>query len=123
MTRRTRLLLVAGGVLSAWFVLVLALWAFHPLTDSVPVGLNADKVPVSQEVKCNTLFESRSHSGAAPVVVKPMKYEREPCVAVHREARIVFGIDAGLYALGMVLLAAIAVRGRRAQHVAIPVFG
>jgi hypothetical protein len=122
MSRRTRLLLMVAGGLTLWFGLTLALWAFRPLTDSVPVGLNADKIPVSQEVKCNNLFQSNPHDEAAPFIPSPLRYERVPCVAVHREARIVFAIDTVLYVAGLAAVAAIGLRGRRVLRATVTAF-
>lgn len=123
MTRRNQWLLIAAAALSAWFVLVLTLWAIRPLTDSVPVGANAKGQPTSQEVKCSSLFEGNAHDQAPPVLAKPQKYTRESCVAMHREARIMFGIDAVLYVLGMSVVGALFVHGRRAQRAPVPALG
>ncbi|MFN8023519.1 MAG: hypothetical protein U0Q03_18465 [Acidimicrobiales bacterium] len=122
MPRLSKRLVLALAVVAVYAVFV-GVWAARPLSDSVPVGMDYSqtvlKPPgpqrlVSQEVECNSLFESAARDDTPlpelttqPKGVDPLDYQREPCVLVHRNARILFAIDivAVLVAVaGLVLL-------------------
>lgn len=105
MSRRTRLLLLVGLAVVAWFALVVR-WAVLPLSDTQPVGRNADNKIAYLTTECGSLFDASPTGGKvvpAPVTppevlaVKPplaaWAYVRPPCELVHRDARIVFGIS------------------------------
>ncbi len=121
MSRRTRLLLLVGLAVVAWFALVVR-WAVLPLSDTQPVGRNADNKIAYLTTECGSLFEASPTGGKvvpAPVTppavlaVQPplpeWAYGRPPCELVHRDARIVFGIDIAAFvvligALGFVAM-------------------
>jgi len=92
--------MVAGAV-AVWYLVVLFSWALRPLHDAIPVGINPrDGKPVSQDVTCNTLFESPAHEGVLPILPTRLPlfgqqyvYNRPACTLVQRDARIVFGLD------------------------------
>ena len=121
--RTNRLFLLAGAALVVWYVVVLV-WALRPLSDSVPIGLDADKRPVSQTVECNGLFDGTAIEGTLPVVVAPNDYTRSACTAVQRDARVVFGLDTVAFVLGIALLVVARRRALRfasdADQVAVP---
>ena len=101
--RRAAILTVIAS--AGWYACVLTFWAMHPLSDSVPVGVDYTRKPpaaISMSVPCNTLFESASR-GAVPPALKPqpesappLAYQRDPCGLVHGQARIVFAFDSAL---------------------------
>lgn len=113
MTQRRKWLLTATAVVVVWFAAVLVFWALRPLHDSVPVGLDVNGAPVSQDVECTTLFDSHAiDAGALPVLEPPFEYTREACSAVQRDARLVFGIDVGVAVLALAAISLVAVRTR-----------
>jgi len=104
MSPRARKILIGSGLaVIAFYVCILFVWALRPLTDSVPVGTDytgKSPVLVSAEVTCHTLFEGGTGaSKALPVLKKQPKgspalgFQRGVCSAVHRDARIIFGLD------------------------------
>jgi len=125
---RGRIAIVAAAVV-LYFVVLMAVWAFQPLDDSVPVGVDwtpttaAPPKPqreVSQAVQCNTLFDDEPRDEPLPELTPqpegrpPLGYQREPCVLVHSDARRnmainTVGVLAVLGALGF-----LAVRARPA---------
>ena len=125
MVANRRLAMVAVPVL-VWYACVVVLWALQPLSDSVPVGFdNTLKTPanVSVSVDCNTLFDSASRDSSPLRVLKPqpagkapLKFQREPCVVPHREARIVFALDTLLFIAVLGCVAWFAVRMRRSSE-------
>lgn len=128
MSRRTRILLGVGVTLVAWFAFVTIRWAVQPLDDTMAVGLNADKELVYRHVNCGSLFDGDALGGkAAPTLVTPAgvkpawAYPRSPCVLVHDQARILFGIDIATFALGVAALTAVVVRTRRPARPNVPV--
>ena len=113
MTQRRKWLLTATAVVVVWFVAVLVFWALRPLHDSVPVGLDENKAPVSQEVECNTMFAADAlDAGALPELQPPYEYTRDACTAVQSDARLVFGIDVVVTLLVLAAIGALAIRGR-----------
>jgi hypothetical protein len=122
---RRRLALV-GAAAIVWYVCILAFWALQPLTDSVPVGVdNTLKTPanVSVSVKCNTLFDSapRVESPLPTLKVQPegsppLAFQREPCVSVHTQARIVFALDSILFLAVLGGLGWLVLRRRRIEE-------
>lgn len=124
MSRRTRLLLLVGLAVLAWFVLVVR-WAVLPLSDTQPVGKDASKAVTYQTTECGSLFDASPTGGKvvpAPVTppdvlaVEPPLAEwafgRPPCELVHRDARIVFGIDVAAFVLLIGALGFVAMRTR-----------
>ena len=99
--RGRRILLLAAGAVTVWYLVVLFSWAIRPLHDAIPVGVNPrDGKPVSQEVSCNTLFAANAHDGALPTLPTRLPlfgqqyvYNRSACTLVQRDARIVFALD------------------------------
>src|SRR3954452_12963344 len=97
------------GVCAAivWYVVVLVLWALQPLSDSVPVGIDYTKTPpapASVKVDCQTLFDSAALGDQPVPLMKqqpptspPLKFQREPCALVQRQARIVFALDTAAF--------------------------
>lgn len=131
MTRRTRIVLMIGVALVAWFAVTVR-WATQPLSDTMRVGKDAELVFVSQRVECGTVFDSDPTGGnPIPVLVTPADvdltktpewaYPRTPCVLVHDQARLLFGINAVVFLIGFVLLIAVATRlGRPAATRPVP---
>lgn len=124
MSRRTRLLLLVGLAVVAWFALVVR-WAVLPLSDTQTVGRNAKNLLAYQTTECGSLFDSSPTGGKvvlAPVTppdvlaVKPplaeWTYARPPCELVHQQARVVFGIDIVAFVVLMGGLAFVAMRTR-----------
>jgi hypothetical protein len=108
--RRALLLIVAG--VTFWYVCSLAVWAFQPLQDSVPVGVDytlAQPREVSVSVECNTLFASAARdSSPLPALnpqpvrsppLPPLEYRRDACTSVHSQARKLLMADTALVAL------------------------
>jgi hypothetical protein len=115
MNQRTRWLSIAAAGLAIWFILVLVFWAIRPLSDTVPVGSKGkDQPPISQTVKCNTLFSSEARDQSAlPDVEPPLAYTRGACGKVHRQAQIIFAVDTLLTLIGLGIIGAVELRGRR----------
>jgi len=100
-----------------WYTCILTFWALQPLNDSVPVGVDytrAAPASVSVSVDCNELFDSAPRDDSVPALKvqpagkPPLAFQREPCVLVQDQARMVFIFDTlGLLAVvgGFVLLA------------------
>lgn len=100
---------IAFVALIVHFALVVGLWAVRPLEDSIPVGMDwsptvqdppAPQRLVSQDVECNSLFDSSPRPDEPLPVLTPqpedraaLAFQREPCELVHSQARIVFGLD------------------------------
>ena len=92
----------------AWYACVLVFWAFQPLSDAVPVGIDFTlpaPTTVSVAVYCNGLFDgaSRDDSPVPALKAQPegkpkLAFQREPCGIVHNHARIVFILDSALFA-------------------------
>lgn len=123
MSRRTRILIGVGVALVAWFAFVTIRWAMQPLDDTMAVGLNANKEMVYRHVGCGSLFDSDALGGkAAPALETPAgvtqqySYPRSPCVLVHDQARILFGIDAAMFVLGIAALTVVVMRTRRSAR-------
>ncbi|HAN34646.1 MAG: hypothetical protein GYA65_10695 [Actinobacteria bacterium] len=131
MTRRTRIILMIGVALVAWFGITVR-WATQPLSDTMRVGKNADLEFVSQRVECGTVFDSDPTGGnPIPVLVTPADvdltktpqwaYPRTPCQLVHEQARLLFGINVGVFVVGFALLIVVALRlARRPAPRAVP---
>ena len=106
MTPGRRSVLIAAGGVTVWYVCTLILWAFQPLTDAVPAGVDytlKQPSPVSIEVECNTLFARADREGsplpalnAQPSDKPPLAYSRQSCTQVHQQARILFFLDTTL---------------------------
>lgn len=103
-----------GTVLAllAWYVSVLFLWALQPLSDSIPVGVEAKTGrAISQTVDCNTLFSGAARAAdPLPTLVKPYAYPRAACTLVHDQARTLFILNTVLVVAALLVAAAIAVR-------------
>ena len=124
-TRRVALIGALATVV--WYLLVLIFWALQPLSDSVPVGIDYTKVPaapVSVTVECQSLF------GSAPLGDEPLPtlkeqpknapelaFQREPCVLVQQQARIIFALDTVAFAAVMVGFVWLSLRRRRSLPV------
>lgn len=113
------------GIIAAalWYACILGFWALQPLTDSVPVGVDytlTTSANVSVAVDCNMLFDNsrRPDEPLPPLNVQPegkpqLAFEREPCVLVQDQSRIVFVLDTVAFAAVMGGLAFVFLRGRR----------
>ena len=119
MARRTKVLLWVTLALVAWFAVTLR-WATQPLSDSVPVGKDADGKVVVQEVQCGTVFDSDAMGGQPiPIVVTPptvapeWELSREPCTLVHDQGQLLFGINIVFFLLGIAAIGAVASRTGR----------
>ena len=109
MSRISKRLLAVAAAIVVYAALLVVLWAARPLTDTVPVGMDwtptlqqppATQRLVSQEVECKTMFDSsaRDDEPLPTLTPKPegraaLDYQREPCSAVQRDARILLGLD------------------------------
>lgn len=124
MSQRTRWLSFAAAGVLVWFALVVGVWAIRPLSDTVPVGVNADRVPVTQKIRCHTLFESSARDDTAlptlplspvplPRDVRELAYTRSACGEVHRQAQIIFAVNTLLTIVALAGIAVVALRGRR----------
>jgi hypothetical protein len=122
MSSGRRFATIAVGGLLAWYMCTLVFWAFQPLTDHVPVGVDyTRKNPhqISVEVKCSTLFRRASRGAsplpaltAQPVGNPPLAYAYNPCTRTHREARELFVLDTAVVLGGIALAVWLAVRER-----------
>jgi hypothetical protein len=129
MTSGRRSVLIAAGAVTVWYVCTLILWAFQPLTDAVPVGVDytlKQPSPVSIDVECNTLFARAAREGsplpalkAQPTDNPPLAYSRESCTQVHQQARILFFLDTTLVVVLLSVGGWLAFR-RRPSAVAVP---
>lgn len=118
-----RIALIGVGASVVWFLCVLLLWALQPMTDSVPVGVDYTlKVPkfVSVSVDCQGLFDSGPRDGSPLPALKvqpkgspALAFQRDPCVVVHHQARIVFLLDSAAFAGVMVGFGWLTLRQRR----------
>ena len=133
MSRRTRILLGVTLGLIAWCA-VTVIWASRPLSDSVPIGKDAEGKVVVATVQCNTLFddsamdsnemplivtpEDAPAASERPIIVQPIDapgewaLPRAPCIQVHDEARLLFGINVAVFVLGIAALGVVASRTR-----------
>ena len=124
--RGRRLLLIAAGAIAVWFFVVLFGWAIRPQHDSIPVGVDYDAAPqrlISQKITCNTLFSGSAHDGPLPTLrilhntlafgFQQLKYQRDGCTLVQRDARIVFGLDTVGAIIGVGGLVYFAIRKER----------
>lgn len=107
-SRRFTFLIAVAAVI--WYGCVVIFWALQPLSDAVPVGVDYTLKPpvfVSVAVDCNGLFQRASRGAtplpalkAQPVGSPRLGFQREPCVIVHHQARMVFALDtAGVLAV------------------------
>ena len=98
--------------LVAWYVCVLFLWALQPLSDSIPVGIEAKTGrAISQTVDCNTLFSGSARSAdPLPTLVKPFAYPRAACSLVHDQARTLFILNTVAILAALLIAVALAVR-------------
>jgi hypothetical protein len=127
---------LAMAAIVVHFALVVGLWAVRPLEDSIPVGMDwsptvadppAAQRLVSQDVECNSLFDSSPRPDEPlpeltpqPEGRQPLDFQREPCELVHSQARIVFGLDV-LFTIGSLTgLAWIGRRLRRRDELPVP---
>jgi hypothetical protein len=129
-----RKLVAAAAVMLVYFAVLMAVWAFRPLDDTVPVGTDwtpTTAVPpegqrlVSQAVECNTLFADTPRSKALPdLTPQPegraaLAFQREPCELVHTNARRLLAMNVVGVGLVVVTLVLLAVRGRRIEAEAV----
>lgn len=123
-----RKLVTAAVAVVVYFAVLMAVWAFRPLHDSIPVGTDwtpTTAVPpegqrlVSQSVECNTLFADQPRSKALPrLTPQPegraaLVFQREPCELVHTNARRLLAINILAVGLVVLVLVLLAVRSRR----------
>ncbi len=134
MSRRTRILLGVTVALLAWFAITVR-WATQPLSDAVPIGKDKFGKVVVANVECNTLFDaSPMNAGDIPVIVAPdavpatsevpiivrpvdafgeWALPRTPCTQVHKEARVLLGINVVVFVLSLAAIGVVASRTRR----------
>jgi hypothetical protein len=129
MSRLSKRLVYALIALVVYAALLVGLWAARPLHDSVPVGIDYSPTVltppgpqrlVSQEVECNTLFDSAARDDAPlpELTAQPkgrpdLAYQRTPCALVHRDARLLFGLDLLAVAAAIAVVALVWRRVRR----------
>ncbi len=129
MARRTRILLYVTLALVAWFGFTLR-WATQPLSDSLPVGKDANGAVVVKTVQCGTVFDSDPIGGnPIPSVETPPEISnliaggdnrwapwalpRTPCTLVHDQAQVLFGINVVVFLLCAAAIGFVATRTRR----------
>ncbi len=96
-----RLALIA---LLVWIAACLLL-ASRPLVDAVPIGLDAENQPTSQDVECHSaLSTSDAPAEPLPELKPPHEYEYPPCRSVHSENRRMLWFDVLLALAGSALL-------------------
>lgn len=118
-----RFALIGTVAVVVWYVVVLAVWALQPLTDSVPVGVDYTlQTPkaVSVEVDCNTLFETSSRGDSALPALKAqavgdpaLAFQRTPCAVVHGHARVIFALNTVVFAAVVAVFLWLSIRWRR----------
>lgn len=118
-----RFALIGTAAVVVWYVVVLVVWAFQPLTDAVPVGVDytlKTPKPVSVTVDCNRLFDStpRDDVPLPALTVQnvgdpPLAFQRTPCAVVHGHARLIFGLDTAVFAAVVALYVLLTIRWRR----------
>jgi len=118
---------VIGGVAVVWYLVVLV-WAFQPLHETLPVGIDYTASPpsaVSVTVECNSLLSSTAMSQPAPTLTPQpegqpsLAYPHEPCGLVRSDARTAFVIDTVVMLLAVVALVLYR-RRRRGDQAAVP---
>lgn len=114
-SRPRRILLYVALGLVVWYGVVLGVWAFRPLEDTVPGSLPAPTVldpdavvPATVEVSCGTLFDPDDVSLEA--VSPGFIGDRDACDLVVSDARRVLVLDTAMVVLGLV---AVVLVGRR----------
>jgi hypothetical protein len=122
MSSGRRMAMIAIGGLLAWYICTLVFWAFQPLTENVPVGVDyTRKNPreISVAVKCSTLFRATSRRSsplpaltAQPVGKPPLAYAYDPCIRTHRQARALFVLDTAVVLAGVALAVWLTIRQR-----------
>ncbi|HQZ35511.1 MAG TPA: hypothetical protein PK020_13885 [Ilumatobacteraceae bacterium] len=119
MARRTRILLYVSLSLALWFALTVR-WATQPLSDAIPVGKYADGRVAVENVKCGTVFDSDAIGGnPVPEVVtpadvtSPWALPRTPCLLVHDQAQVLFGLNVVVFLLAAAAVGVVATRTRR----------
>lgn len=112
-----------AAVATAWFVAITFAWALRPLTDHVPITVahlspTSEVVPGQRDqgptidVTCGTpAGGSADDAGGLPDLNarrdnlgKPFldpQFARRPCVDFHRESRLLWFANVGLYVLAM----------------------
>lgn len=117
-----RSLLMVAGVLLAWYLCVLFLWALRPLEDHIPIGVDpVSHQAVSQTVTCNSLFAGSPRPNEPLPTLRPLlpltgqqfAYERTPCTLVQHDARLVFALNSLVLLAAAGGLVAVAIRLRR----------
>ena len=129
-TPGSRWILILGLVLVV-YVVVVGVWAASTPTDNVPVG-EIDGQRVSQPVSCNAIVDSPPRDPDEPLpdpnvtyaerlgtAVAPatLSYTRPPCDLLHRDGRIVLGINAAVALVGAAGLIGWSVYRRRSRPV------
>jgi len=118
--RRIGLVIVA--VVVAWYAAVLVGWALPSLVDAVPAGIDHtldQPRPISVEVTCESLFGDPVVEGTLPALtpqpaqLPALALQREPCAAVHRDARRVVAFDTVVALAGLALGSWLLLRHRR----------
>jgi hypothetical protein len=122
-----RFALIGTAAVVIWYVVILVVWAFQPLTDSVPVGVDytlATPKAVSVSVDCNTLFDSTPRDDSPLPALKvqpkddaPLGFQRTPCAVVHGHARIIFAFDTAVFAAVVAGFIWLRIRWRRGSSV------
>jgi hypothetical protein len=122
MSSGRRFAMIAMGGLLAWYICTVVFWAFQPLTENVPVGVDyTRKNPheISVPVTCSTLFRAASRRSsplpaltAQPAGKPPLAYAYDPCVRTHRQARALFVLDTAVVLAGIALALWLSIRQR-----------
>ncbi len=84
-----------------WALVTLLVWlaacllmGSRPLIDAVPIGLDADNLPTSQDVECHSaLSPSNAPAEPLPELEPPHEYEYTPCKSMHSENRKMLWFD------------------------------
>ena len=123
-SRPRRILLLVAAGLVVWFGLVLGVWAFRTLHDTIPGSVPAPtpeeparRLPATVEVSCGTLFDPRDDV-RLPSEPKDFVADREACDLVVGDAQRVLVLDTAVLVLG---LAGVVLIRRRLAHTEEPV--
>lgn len=108
-----------------WYLCIVVFWAAKPMNDAVPVGIDfslSTPAFVSVPVQCQGVFDSASRDNSPlptlnvqPIGKPKLVFNREPCVIVHHQARIVFAVDTALFAVVVLTFGWLTLRWRRSS--------
>lgn len=116
---RIALWIAAGALI--WAAVLMGFWGLQPLSDSVQVGTDSDGSAVVVRVTCNSLFANEPvDASQLPYLEPPFEFVRQPCIAVHHDARWALVINVVFVSVLLVvsILVARTIRRRSVQQAA-----